>query len=155
MPELKIISKDKIASVLEPFRDKKIVFTNGCFDLLHVGHIRYLKEAKAQGDLLFLGLNSDSSIRGLKGESRPVQREEDRAEIILALEAVDFVSIFSEETPLELIRLVRPNVLVKGGDWPIPKIIGWDFVESYGGEVKSLSFVESRSTTSIIDRILS
>lgn len=153
--DLNIIDRESVVSTLASYRSQKIVFTNGCFDILHVGHVRYLQEAKAQGDLLFLGLNSDASVRQLKGETRPIQSELDRAEILLALQAVDFVSIFSEETPLELIRLVRPDVLVKGGDWPVEKIVGWDFVQSYGGEVKSLSFVENRSTTSIVKRISS
>ena len=153
--DLKIIDRLDITSALAPHRSQKIVFTNGCFDILHLGHVRYLQEAKAQGDLLFLGLNSDSSVRRLKGETRPIQSELDRAEILLSLQAVDFVSIFSEETPIDLIRQVRPDVLVKGGDWPVKDIVGWDFVQSYGGEVKSLSFVEDRSTTSIVNRILS
>lgn len=134
-------------------RDKKLVFTNGCFDLLHIGHIRYLEEARKQGDLLFLGLNSDRSVKQLKGESRPLQKEEDRAEILSKLVMVDFVCIFDQETPLELILKVRPDVLVKGGDWSIDQIVGAKEVQSWGGEVKSLQFVEGKSTTNIVEKI--
>jgi len=132
---------------------KKIVFTNGCFDLLHVGHVRYLNEAKAQGDHLVVGVNSDSSVKALKGEARPLQFEEDRAEILLGLSAVDDVCIFTKETPLELIQRIRPHILVKGGDWPIEKIVGHEVVLSAGGEVKSLQFVPGRSTSSIIEKM--
>ncbi|MCE3010048.1 MAG: D-glycero-beta-D-manno-heptose 1-phosphate adenylyltransferase [Proteobacteria bacterium] len=131
---------------------KKLVFTNGCFDLLHVGHIRYLQEAKACGDLLFVGLNTDESVKKLKGPTRPIQNESDRAEIMAALGCVDFVCLFSEETPEQLIHQVRPQVLVKGGDWKIDQIVGSDFVIKNGGEVKSLQFVDGRSTTKIIEK---
>lgn len=131
---------------------KKLVFTNGCFDLLHVGHIRYLQEAKACGDLLFVGLNTDESVKKLKGPNRPIQNESDRAEIMAALGCVDFVCLFSEETPEQLIHQVRPQVLVKGGDWKIDQIVGSDFVIKNGGEVKSLQFVDGRSTTKIIEK---
>ncbi|MCB0393380.1 MAG: D-glycero-beta-D-manno-heptose 1-phosphate adenylyltransferase [Bdellovibrionales bacterium] len=131
---------------------KTVVFTNGCFDLLHVGHVRYLKEAKSLGDKLFVGLNTDASVKKLKGESRPIQNESDRAEILSSLECVDFVCLFAEETPIQLIHEVRPDFLVKGGDWKRESIVGYDFVESYGGVVKSLPFVEGRSTTNIISR---
>lgn len=134
---------------------KRIVFTNGCFDLLHAGHISYLKEARALGDLLVVGLNSDSSVRKLKGPSRPLQNQDDRAMILGALRMVDFVYIFDEETPVELIRAVKPDVLVKGGDWPAEKIVGGDFVRSYGGEVKTLQFVEGRSTSSLVEKMKS
>lgn len=134
-------------------KGRKVVFTNGCFDLLHVGHIRYLQEARAQGDLLVVGLNADASVRRLKGEERPVQNEADRGEILAALGCVDFVTLFTEDTPLELIKAVKPDVLVKGGDWPIDKIVGADFVLKNGGEVKSLQFVQGRSTTGLVEKI--
>ncbi len=134
--------------------NKKIVFTNGCFDLLHVGHIRYLQEARGLGDILVVGLNSDSSVRKLKGLSRPVQTEADRAEILSALACVDYVTIFTEETPLNLITKLMPDVLVKGGDWPIEKIVGSDLVLSRGGHVESLQFHKGRSTSSLIEKIL-
>ncbi len=142
-----------IQSTLAQIRDgKKIVFTNGCFDLLHVGHIRYLQEAKALGDVLVVGVNSDSSVQHLKGPSRPIQNENDRAEILAALAAVDFAVIFSQETPEELIHQVIPEILVKGGDWKIDQIIGASFVLGRGGQVKSLQFVEGKSTTKLIEK---
>lgn len=132
--------------------NKKIVFTNGCFDLLHIGHVRYLQEAKRLGDVLIVGVNSDESVRRLKGPQRPIQTESDRAEILMALEAVDFAEIFTEDTPELLIQQVHPHVLVKGGDWKIEQIVGSAFVQSYGGQVCSLNFIEGRSTTRIIEK---
>jgi rfaE bifunctional protein nucleotidyltransferase chain/domain len=133
----------------------RVVFTNGCFDLLHVGHIRYLQEARAQGDALIVALNSDASVQRLKGSERPVQTELDRAEIMAALACVDYVTIFAEDTPLEVIKRLSPDVLVKGGDWPVDKIVGHEHVLARGGQVKSLSFQPGRSTTGIIKKILS
>ncbi|MBT4761862.1 MAG: D-glycero-beta-D-manno-heptose 1-phosphate adenylyltransferase [Bdellovibrionaceae bacterium] len=132
--------------------EQKVVFTNGCFDLLHVGHVRYLNEAKKQGDLLIVGLNSDASVKALKGEDRPIQSQEDRAEILLALSAVDYVCIFNEDTPLNLIKNIKPDILVKGGDWTVEQIVGGKEVLENGGEVKSLQFVDGKSTTKIIER---
>jgi D-glycero-beta-D-manno-heptose 1-phosphate adenylyltransferase len=147
-------SWDDLATRLAAVRSgRKVVFTNGCFDILHVGHVRYLQEARAQGDLLVVGLNTDASVRRLKGPERPIQNESNRAEIMAALGCVDFVTLFEEETPEKLIRQVRPDVLVKGGDWTVDKIAGGVFVQSYGGEVKSLQFVEGNSTTSIVEKI--
>lgn len=133
-------------------QNKKIVFTNGCFDLLHVGHVRYLQEAKKLGDILVIGVNSDASIRRLKGPSRPVQTEEDRAEILAALGCVDFTVIFTEDTPKNLIEAVKPDVLVKGGDWKTDQIVGSDFVMAHGGQVLSLQFVDGKSTTKLIEK---
>lgn len=130
--------------------NKKIVFTNGCFDLLHIGHVRYLEQAKALGDILIVGINTDASVQVLKGPTRPIQNENDRAEILASLKAVDHTVLFDEETPINLIKQVKPDILVKGGDWKKDQIVGWDFVESYGGEVKSLQFVDGKSTTNII-----
>lgn len=145
-----------LAKTLEGIRrGKKVVFTNGCFDLLHVGHIRYLQEAKSLGDILVVGLNTDASVSRLKGPSRPVQHEMDRAEIMAALGCVDFVTLFGEETPQALIETVMPDVLVKGGDWAPEKIVGAPFVLGRGGTVKSLSFQPGRSTSSIIEKIKS
>ncbi len=147
------IDWSKLKASLEIYRKKKkIVFTNGCFDLLHVGHIRYLQEAKAQGDILVVAINSDESVKKLKGPERPLQNQNDRAEILAALAAVDFVTIFSELTPKEVIEAVKPDVLVKGGDWRVDQIIGGDFVQSYGGTVKSLKFIDGRSTTSLVEK---
>lgn len=134
-------------------KGRRVVFTNGCFDILHVGHVRYLQEARALGDILVLGLNSDASVRKLKGESRPVQNENERGEILAALGCVDFVVIFGEETPLELVKKVSPDVLVKGGDWTVDKIVGSKEVLAAGGEVKSLKFHPGRSTSLILERI--
>ena len=128
----------------------KIVFTNGCFDLLHVGHVRYLQEAKSLGDILIVGLNTDKSVQKLKGPTRPIQNENDRMEILAGFACVDFVTLFDEDTPLELIRFVKPQVLVKGGDWKPEQIVGSDFVLSQGGSVKSLQFVQGKSTTSLV-----
>ncbi len=133
-------------------QNKKIVFTNGCFDLLHVGHVRYLQEAKKLGDVLVVGVNSDASVRVLKGPTRPVQVEADRAEILAALGAVDYTVIFNEETPLKLIETVKPDILVKGGDWKADQIVGSDFVIANGGKVMSLQFVDGKSTTKLIEK---
>ena len=131
---------------------KKIVFTKGCFDLLHVGHVRYLQAAKALGNFLVVALNSDVSVKKLKGPSRPVQSENDRAEILAALGCVDFTLLFDEETPERLIQLIRPDILAKGGDWKVEQIVGAPFVQSYGGLVFSLAFIEGKSTTKLIER---
>ena len=127
---------------------RKVVFTNGCFDILHVGHVRYLRAAKALGDVLVVGLNTDRSVSALKN-GRPVVPEGQRAEVIAALEAVDYVTLFDEDTPYELIRLVGPDVLVKGGDWKKEDIVGSDLVP----ETYSLPFIDGMSTTKIIDKI--
>ena len=131
----------------------KVVFTNGCFDILHVGHLRYLSEARSLGDVLVVGLNSDYSVRRLKGDRRPIVPQEERREMLLGLRSVDIVLIFDEDTPAQIIAQVRPDVLVKGGDWAPENIVGADLVQSYGGEVHSLSFVEGKSTTNIIGAI--
>lgn len=149
-----VLQWPQVESVLHANRaGKNLVFTNGCFDLLHVGHVRYLKQARAQGDLLFVGLNTDASVKRLKGPSRPIQNQDDRAEIMASLGCVDFVCLFDQDTPLELIKVVKPNLLVKGGDWKPEQIVGSDFVQSYGGQVRSLQFVDGRSTTNIITKI--
>jgi rfaE bifunctional protein nucleotidyltransferase chain/domain len=132
---------------------KRLVFTNGCFDLLHPGHVRYLREARSLGDALVVALNSDRSVRVLKGEGRPILSEQERAEVVAALQAVDYVIIFDEETPRELIAELLPDVLVKGGDWPLDEIVGRQEVEAAGGKVLSLPYVEGSSSTDIIERI--
>ncbi len=131
---------------------EKIVFTNGCFDILHVGHTRYLQQARQLGDLLVVGLNSDASVRRLKGPDRPINGEIARAEVLRALRPVDYVIVFEEDTPLDLIKEIKPNVLVKGGDWALDQIVGSDVVRSAGGTVQSLPFVDGFSTTSIIEK---
>jgi D-glycero-beta-D-manno-heptose 1-phosphate adenylyltransferase len=133
-------------------KNKKVVFTNGCFDLLHVGHVRYLAEAKKLGDFLVVGVNSDESVQRLKGPTRPIQNQQDRAEILKALAAVDETVIFTEDTPENLIKAIRPDILVKGGDWSVEQIVGGSFVQSYGGQVCSLTFIDGKSTTKIIEK---
>jgi D-beta-D-heptose 7-phosphate kinase/D-beta-D-heptose 1-phosphate adenosyltransferase len=135
-------------------RGEKVVFTNGCFDLLHPGHVTYLGAARALGDLLVVGLNSDASVRLLKGPTRPILNEEERATVLAGLRSVDYVVIFDEETPRSLIEALRPDVLVKGGDWAVESIVGADVVLAAGGRVLSLPFVEGKSTTGIVERIV-
>jgi D-beta-D-heptose 7-phosphate kinase/D-beta-D-heptose 1-phosphate adenosyltransferase len=143
----------ELHEILDSLRNnKKIVFTNGCFDLLHVGHIRYLQQARQLGDILVVAINTDKSVQKLKGPTRPVQHEKDRAEILAALKSVDFVTLFDQETPLEIIELVKPDVLVKGGDWKPEQIVGSDFVLKNGGEVKSLKYHDGKSTTELIKK---
>ncbi|MDQ3917456.1 MAG: D-glycero-beta-D-manno-heptose 1-phosphate adenylyltransferase [Acidobacteriota bacterium] len=132
---------------------RRLVFTNGCFDLLHVGHVRYLREARALGDALLVAVNSDRSVRALKGAGRPVLSESERAELLAALSAVDFVTVFDEESPRALIAELLPDVLVKGGDYALEEIHGREEIERAGGRVVALPFVEGASTTSIIERI--
>ncbi len=133
---------------------RRVVFTNGCFDLLHPGHVRYLQQARALGDALIVALNSDRGVRELKGPARPILREQERAEVLAALACVDFVTIFDEPTPREIIAALLPDILVKGGDWSIDTIVGREEVEAAGGEVLSLPFVEGVSTSDVIARIL-
>ena len=132
---------------------KKIVFTNGCFDLLHVGHIKYLSQAKDLGDILIIGLNSDKSVKKLKGNNRPINSFEDRAKLLAALKSVDIVIMFKEQTPENLIKEIIPDVLVKGGDYDIEEIVGYQTVIDNGGRVKTLSFYEGYSSTNYIDKI--
>lgn len=145
---------DNIEATLAPLRSqgKKIVFTNGVFDLLHVGHVRYMQEARSLGDVLVVGVNADASVKRLKGPTRPIQNESDRAEILAALASVDFTVIFTDDTPATLIEKVRPDILVKGGDWKVEQIVGGTFVQSYGGKVMSLQFIDGKSTTKIIEK---
>jgi len=133
---------------------KKIVFTNGCFDLIHIGHVRYLEAARAEGDVLVVGVNSDSSVRRIKGPGRPIVPEDQRAEVLAALACVDFVTLFDEPDPLVTIRLVMPDVLVKGADWEEDAIVGRNVVEAMGGRVIRIPLTESASTSRIIDKIL-
>lgn len=151
----KVFSLPDLVQELDRSRKgKKIVFTNGCFDLLHVGHVRYLQQARSLGDFLVVALNTDASVKRLKGPDRPVQTEEDRAEIMAALECVNAVTFFDDPTPIQVIERVRPDILVKGGDWPVEKIVGADFVMKNGGSVQSLPFHPGRSTTGLIEKIL-
>lgn len=132
---------------------RRVVFTNGCFDILHRGHVEYLQKAKALGDVLVVGVNTDDSVRRIKGPERPVVEEHDRAYVLAALAPVDYVCLFSEDTPYELIRALVPDVLVKGADWAVEKVVGKDVVEAAGGSVKTIEFLPNRSTTGILERI--
>lgn len=151
----KILDLDALIRERALLRDsgKVVVFTNGCFDLLHPGHVRYLTEARVLGDALVVAINSDRSVRILKGEGRPILNAKERVEVLSALEAVDYVTVFDEETPYSLIVQLLPDVLVKGGDWQLNEIVGREQVEAAGGRVLSLPFLEGSSTTDIIDRI--
>jgi D-beta-D-heptose 7-phosphate kinase/D-beta-D-heptose 1-phosphate adenosyltransferase len=157
----RILDREELRERCEALRreGRRIVFTNGCFDILHVGHASYLERARELGDALVVGVNDDASIRRLKGEQRPIVAEDDRAGLLAALRSVDFVSLFGEDTPLELIRVVQPDVLVKGGDYDPtasdgPRyIVGSDVVRERGGEVHVIDFVQGRSTSGIIERI--
>ena len=154
----KIVTKEQLVELLQPLRagSSRIVFTNGCFDLMHVGHTRYLQAAKTLGDLLVVGVNSDKSVRSLdKAPDRPIVPEAQRAEVLAALGCVDFVVVFSESDPKALITAVQPDVLVKGGDWSLDRIIGRDVVEARGGRVQTIPLVPGFSTTALIHRIRS
>ncbi|CAN5401815.1 D-glycero-beta-D-manno-heptose 1-phosphate adenylyltransferase [soil metagenome] len=133
--------------------NKKIVFTNGCFDIIHRGHIAYLTEAKLLGNFLIVGVNSDESVKKLKGPQRPVNNENDRAFVMNSLKPVDAVVIFNEDTPFEIIKEIKPDILVKGGDWKVEDIVGSDIVLANGGEVKSLKFIKDYSTTALLEKI--
>jgi rfaE bifunctional protein nucleotidyltransferase chain/domain len=154
--QTKVKNIEELRSLLAILRaaGKKIVFTNGCFDLIHTGHTRYLTIARSFGDLLVVAVNSDASVRTIKGEKRPINSQQERAETLAALEAVDFVTVFDEPDPYKVISALQPDVLVKGGDWPIEKIIGGDIVQARGGTVVNVPYVEGASTTGIIEKIL-
>jgi D-beta-D-heptose 7-phosphate kinase/D-beta-D-heptose 1-phosphate adenosyltransferase len=152
----KLYGVDEIGALAERLRaaGKRVVFTNGCFDLLHSGHIQYLQASRAQGDVLIVGLNSDASVRRLKGPSRPVIGEEDRAHLLSALACVDYVVIFEQDTPLELIRAVRPHVLSKGADYTVETVVGHELLAEWGGAVALIPLQEGRSTSGLIDKIV-
>jgi len=151
----KIKTAAKLSRILASARAKgdKVVFTNGCFDILHVGHVEYLAKAKKFGSILVVGLNSDSSVKKIKGPDLPINAQAARAKVLLALHCVDYVVIFNEATPEKLIEALKPDVLVKGGDWKIKDIVGGEFVRSRGGCVKTIKFVDGYSTTSLINRM--
>jgi D-beta-D-heptose 7-phosphate kinase/D-beta-D-heptose 1-phosphate adenosyltransferase len=134
-------------------KGKKIVFSNGCFDILHYGHVRYLEEAKKKGDILVVGINSDKSVKKLKGPKRPLVKQKDRLSLVAALESVDYVLLFKETSPLNVIKALRPDVLVKGADWNKPNIVGASFILSYGGKVYTIKLIQGRSTTNLINNI--
>jgi len=142
----------KISRALKK-RGKSIVFTNGCFDILHYGHVKYLEEAKRKGDILIVGINSDSSIRSIKGKNRPIICQEDRSRTVAALASVDYVTLYNEDTPEKIIKAVKPDLLIKGSDWNKEDIVGAKFVASYGGKTKTIKHYKGRSTTNIINKI--
>jgi D-beta-D-heptose 7-phosphate kinase/D-beta-D-heptose 1-phosphate adenosyltransferase len=151
----KIKTFSSIKTIIKNYKKtgKNIIFTNGCFDILHAGHVQYLSEAKRLGDILIIGLNSDNSIAKIKGEKRPIISQKYRALLLETLEMVNYVVIFEETTPLKLLHIIRPDWLVKGGNLTKKEIVGADFVESYGGKVKNLSCIKGLSTSKIIDKI--
>lgn len=153
----KIVERKDLAKMLDPLKEagKRIVFTNGCFDLLHVGHVRYLKDAKAEGDVLIVGLNSDRSVRQIKGLSRPIVSENERAEVLASLACVDYVTLFDEPDPLVTIEMLVPHVLVKGADWEEQAIVGKEFVEANGGRIVRIALAKGVSTSRIIEKIIS
>jgi len=153
----KIMTLEQVVEIRQRLRreGKKLVFTNGCFDILHAGHVRYLNQARGMGDSLALALNSDKSVRALKGENRPIVPEDERAEVMAALACVDYVFVFDDLTPQRIIDALVPDVLVKGADWGISEIVGRETVEKAGGAVRSVPLVQGTSTTSLIDKILS
>lgn len=142
----------KIISHLKA-KGKRVVFTNGCFDLLHYGHVKYLEASKNKGDVLVVALNSDASVRRIKGIKRPLVSQFDRAGVLAGLESVDYVVIFHEDTPLKIIKLLKPNIIVKGSDWDKNKIVGAKFVKGYGGKVLTVRLEKGRSTTKLIKKI--
>lgn len=150
-----ILSRENISKIATELKKqgKTIVFTNGCFDIIHLGHIYYLSEAKKLGDYLIIGLNTDSSVKKLKGPERPINSEQDRAMVLDALKSVDFVVLFDEDTPLELIREISPNILVKGGDYKADEIVGADFMKQHNGKVMIIPYLQGKSTTKIIEKI--
>jgi len=152
----KIVTRERLKEKIDHLKKegKKIVFTNGCFDILHVGHTRYLREAKKTGDILILALNSDESVRCLKGDKRPLIPEDERGDVVASLESVDFVTIFNESTPFELIEYLKPDILVKGGDWAENEVVGRDSVTTWGGKVIIIPEIKGSSTTNIIEKII-
>ena len=151
-----VLSLERLLEILKAQRpERKVVFTNGCFDIIHAGHVDYLEKAKSLGDILVVGMNSDRSVKKIKGSKRPIVSQEMRAKVLSALRPVDYVVIFDEETPIRLVEAIRPDVLVKGGDWDLERIVGKDLVESYGGKVVTVPIRFEISTTKIIERIIS
>jgi len=149
-----IVTRQELAEICRKSQrdNRDVVFTNGCFDIVHAGHVIYLYDAKSYGDILVVGLNSDESVKRLKGANRPINSENDRAVVLDSLKPVDYVCIFEEDTPFELISAIKPNILIKGGDYRHDEIVGADMVESMGGKVIIVPLLEGRSTTSILER---
>lgn len=150
-----ILNKRKLKRVVSGLKNKgaRVVFTNGCFDILHLGHIKYLSLAKRQGDYLIVAVNSDASVRKIKGNKRPITNAKERLEILASLEMVDMVTLFNQTTPLELIKSLRPDIIVKGADWKLDDIVGAKFVKGYGGKISRIAFLKGHSTTKLIKKI--
>lgn len=151
----KLIEKENLGNIIKKLKseNKKIVFTNGCFDILHAGHVRYLKESKKFGDILIVGLNSDISVKKIKGESRPINPEMDRAEVLAGLEAVNYIVLFDETSPVKLLEEIKPDIYTKGADYTVETLPEAKTVLSCGGKIEFIKFLEGRSTTKIIDKI--
>ncbi len=149
-----VIKKENLKELLDKLKNKKIVFTNGCFDILHIGHAKYLKESKKYGDILIVGLNSDSSVKRLKGESRPINNEHDRAALLDELKSVDYVVVFEEDSPVNLLNIIKPDIYTKGADYTLETLPEAPVVLGYGGRVEFISFVEGKSTTNVVKNIL-
>jgi D-beta-D-heptose 7-phosphate kinase/D-beta-D-heptose 1-phosphate adenosyltransferase len=150
----KVVSQQELLDIRTRLKKKqRVIFTNGCFDILHRGHVEYLERAKGLGDVLIVGLNTDASVRRLKGAGRPIVEEDDRAHVLAGLASVDFVCLFGEETPQKLIELLVPDVLVKGADWAVEDVVGREVVEAAGGSVRTIEFLPDRSTSRIIEKI--
>ncbi|MGN0192473.1 MAG: D-glycero-beta-D-manno-heptose 1-phosphate adenylyltransferase [Candidatus Gastranaerophilaceae bacterium] len=152
---MKLVSKTQLSQILTKLRNEKktIVMTNGCFDILHVGHVRYLQKTKTFADVLILALNSDKSVRAIKGEGRPINNENDRAEVLSALECVDYVVLFDENSPAELLKFVKPDVYTKGADYTLETLPETKVVQGFGGRIEFIDFVEGKSTTNVIAQI--
>lgn len=155
LPKSKIKSLNALKKIILNLKAKgrKIIFTNGCFDLLHYGHVKYLEDAKKYGDILVVAINSDASVKRIKGSGRPIVNQEDRARVIASLGSVDYVVIFKEDTPLATIKALKPDIIVKGADWSKDNIVGADFVASYGGKVSRIKLVKGRSTANLIKKV--
>ncbi|MCI0707755.1 MAG: D-glycero-beta-D-manno-heptose 1-phosphate adenylyltransferase [Ignavibacteriae bacterium] len=151
-----VVSREELVEIRRTLKaqGQKVVFTNGVFDILHRGHVEYLEKARALGDVLMVGMNTDASVKKIKDNGRPIVQEQDRAHVLAALAAVDYVCLFPEETPYELLSALVPDVLVKGADWALEKVVGKDIVERAGGSVQTIEFLPQRSTTNIIDTII-
>ena len=151
-----IMNREKLKKTVNSLKKagKKVVFTNGCYDLLHVGHIRLLQSARKKGDILIVAINSDASVRRIKGDKRPLVNQKERAETLAALECIDIVTVFNEDDPFNIIKDIMPDILVKGGDWPLDKIIGSDIVIKNGGKVMNIKYQAGKSTTNLVGRVV-
>lgn len=152
--ENKVITLDKLKEILSKRGNKKVVFTNGCFDVFHVGHLRYLKESAKLGDILVVGVNSDSSIKRLKGSNRPIVTEDERTELLSSLYFVSYIVLYDDDTPCNILRTIKPDIITKGGDYNVNEVVGKDIVEEYGGKVVLCPLVDNKSTTDIINKVL-